>query len=78
MALLNWVTSVLLLNVQGHKLLDFTDERLGEILWKGVIVWSIKRCQLVFFEVCIATYHTVLVSYQEPLLRRWGYNKDTA
>lgn len=37
MASLNWATFVLLLNVQGHKLLDFTDER------EGVIVWSIKH-----------------------------------
>lgn len=31
---LNWATFVLLLNVHGHKLLDFIDERLGEISWK--------------------------------------------
>lgn len=31
---LNWATSVLLLNVQGHKLLDFIGEMLGETPWK--------------------------------------------
>lgn len=29
--IVKWVNSVLLLNFQEHKLLDFMDERLGEI-----------------------------------------------
>lgn len=78
MTSINWATSVLLLHVQGYKLLDFLSERLGEIPWEWVIAWSIKRCEPVFSEVGTATSHTVSVLYQEPLLSRWGYNKDTA
>lgn len=56
MTSLNWVTSVLLLDVQEHKLLKFIEERKSQIPWKGVIVWSIERHWPEFSEVGIARY----------------------